>query len=60
MTEGLQTFGTFALEGRTLMEFLGKNSAKDLDYPNTVNPNPPMGHYPPEGFWPLRLWGGKG
>ena len=33
MTEDLQTCRTFVLEGGTLMEFLGKKSAKDFGLP---------------------------
>ena len=46
ITEGLQICGTSALEGVTLMEFLGKKSAKDLGLPEYLEPQPSAGSFP--------------
>ena len=46
ITEGLQIWGTFVLEGIYLMEFLGKNSTNNLRLPEYLEPQPSAGLFP--------------
>ena len=55
MTEDMRICGASALAGATLMEFLGRNNAKDFGFPNTESPNPLMDHYQTRGRWLVRL-----
>ena len=60
MTKGLQLFGTFALEGRTLMEFLGKKSAKDFGLPKYCEPHHTDGSLPAKRSLALKALGREG
>ena len=60
MTEGWQTFGTFALEGGTLMEFFGNKSAKDFGLPKYSEPQPSDGSLPDKRSLALKALGREG